>query len=193
MTSITNVAQTCLLLTRVVFANRPDLSQVKRKDRAQRTLAFEFFNAQTATQSLPTLHATIKQLSSVGHVPRQVICQAMQMMADRCKLTPTTLRRLLKHSNLDADALICVGQSPSELVVDTMAVSDADLERLYDTLYKESEVSRCNWVQCDLCSKWRRLHGSHTILEDEPWQCDMIDGLDCTHPEELMEDDEVWL
>ena len=82
----------------------------------------------------------------------------MQMMADRCKLTPTILRRLLERSNLDADALICEDQSSGELLVNTMAVSDPDLECLYDILYAEAEVGVCHWVQCDLCNKWRRYY-----------------------------------
>ena len=104
-------------------------------------------------------------------------------------LEPDTYQR----SNLDAHALICEGKSSSgELLVNTTAVSDPDLERLYDILYKEAEVGVCDWVQCDLCNKWRHYHGSHTILQNTPWQCDMIDNLDCTHPEDQMEEGEVW-
>ena len=104
-------------------------------------------------------------------------------------LEPDTYQR----SNLDAHALICEGKSSSgELLVNTTAVSDPDLERLYDILYKEAEVGVCDWVQCDLCNKWRRYHGSHAILQNTPRQRDMIEGLDCTDPEDQMEEGEVW-
>ena len=156
--------------------------------------AYQYMNEQILIQPINTLHESIEYfIEKMGHTPVQMIRQTILKLINETCIEESTLRSILVQSGINAENVLYRNTSTSVLEFNTTNLSNNELETVYKQIYDESMTIRTCWVQCDVCKKWRRLRSSQTVLDDEPWQCNMIDGLTCQVSEDRMMTNEICL
>ena len=115
----------------------------------------------------------------------------MEMAVAQRGLPVGTLRQVISAGGMDPNTL--VSEHRGTTTIDVTSLSDADLELLYSTIYSTPAPTyhNCNWVQCDSCSKWRRLPVCAVVAQDRGWECSMHPNgtTTCEASEDTMEAD----
>lgn len=156
----------------------------------------ELFMHQCEAQALETLQGSIEY--GIGKRPQQlyrsVMIKSMEMAVKQHKLSLWTLRHIITACNMDPDALLKEEDGVS-VTVNATFLGDSDLIRFYRAVHSTPipKYHNCNWVQCDRCSKWRRIFCTVIADEDGEWTCAMVPNgtTTCETPEDGMEVDEL--
>lgn len=157
----------------------------------------ELFMHQCEEQALETLYDSIEYgiLKKPPQLYRSVILKSMEMAVKQHKLPLWTLRQIITECNMDPDALLLEDDEGS-MTVDATFLGDSDLIRFYRAVRFTPipKYDNCNWVQCDRCSKWRRIFAVAIEEGGGEWTCSMVPNstTTCETPEDAMEADELW-
>ena len=123
------------------------------------------------------------------------------VQCDECskwRLLPPYLMHLVRDDANELSSFTCQMIEGMTCSVKQSAAATADDGEAWEIDGKVQlgmDESLEQWVMCEQCSKWRRLHAGHAIDADAAFVCTMLAGVTCQDEEEKADldgDDRQW-